>query len=335
MDTPRDATPPTGGGFAPTTPPDVAPPTPVTLRGLPSLDLLRGFVAVGRRMSITVAARDLCLTQSAVSRQVKELEDRLGMKLLVRSFRAVSFTPEGERLFRIADATMHQLQDVIGSLRATGARRPVVLTTSIGVAGLWLLPRLVRFQQTHPGIDLRIAADNRLVDLRVDDIDLAIRYAPAGAVPEDAVLLFEETMAPVASPALGVRRLTTAQELAAVTLLEYDDPSRPFLRWGDRLAALSLDLSDAASVLHFNQYDQVIQAAIDGGGVALGRLNLIRPHLAAGRLQMVESGPPGSAQQYGYWLLRGRAPVRADVRDVADWLESEARRSAIDHAARH
>lgn len=302
--------------------PDAA--APVALRGLPSLDLVRGFVAVGRRMSITLAAHDLCLSQSAVSRQVKELEVRLGMKLLVRSFRAVRFTPEGERLFRTADATLHQLQDVIGSLRATGARRPVVLNASIGVAGLWLLPRLGRFQRAHPGIDLRIAADNRLVDLRADDIDLAIRYAPAGSVPVGAVRLFDEAVAPVASPALGVQRLATARDVAAVTLLEYDDPARPFLRWADRLAALSLDLSDAASVLHFNQYDQVIQAALDGRGVALGRLNLIRPLLAAGRLVLVEAHPPGIPQSHSYWLLRGREPVRADVQDVAAWIEAEA-----------
>ena len=111
---------------------------------LASLDLLRGFVAVGRRMSITLAADDLCLTQSAVSRQVSALEEALGVKLLVRGHRSIAFTPEGERLFRSADSAVQQLQDAIGAIRVAAERRPVTITASIGVTGLWLLPRLAR-----------------------------------------------------------------------------------------------------------------------------------------------------------------------------------------------
>ena len=107
---------------------------------LASLDLVRGFVAVGRRMSITHAADDLCLTQSAVSRQIAALEAHLGVRLFTRGYRAIAFTPEGERLFRSADGAVQQLQDVMGELRAGGEATPVVLSASIGVTGLWLLP---------------------------------------------------------------------------------------------------------------------------------------------------------------------------------------------------
>src|SRR6516164_58483 len=138
----------------------------VTLGQLPSLDLIRGFVAVGRRMSITLAAGDLCLTQSAVSRQVRTLEEILGVKLLVRGHRSVSFTTEGERLFHCADETLKRLQEVIGTIRDGFATRPVAIASSIGVAGLWLLPRLGDFLQRHPNIDVRISANNKLSDLR-------------------------------------------------------------------------------------------------------------------------------------------------------------------------
>ncbi len=90
--------------------------------------LVRGFVAVGRRMSITLAAQDLCLTQSAVSRQVHALEEQLGVKLLVRGYRSIAFTAEGERLFRSADGALQQLQDVMGEVHARDVRRPVMLS---------------------------------------------------------------------------------------------------------------------------------------------------------------------------------------------------------------
>ena len=100
---------------------------------LPSLDLVRGFVAVGRRMSITLAAQDLCVTQSAVSRQIHALEAHLGVALLQRGYRKIAFTPEGERLFRVADAALHGLQDTVASLAAGRERQPVTITMALRV----------------------------------------------------------------------------------------------------------------------------------------------------------------------------------------------------------
>lgn len=298
---------------------------PLPLVQLPSLDLVRGFVAVGRRMSITLAAEDLCLTQSAVSRQVHALESLLGVKLLTRGYRAIAFTPEGERLFRAADAAVGQLQGLLGELRTTGALRPVTLSASIGFTGLWLLPRLARFQQQHPGVDLRVSANNRIADLRNEGIDLAVRYIPPASAPEGARWLFGESMAPVAHPSLGFKALRSAAAVGRLHLLDFDNPQHPWLRWGDWLAAQGWAAAKPRSVLHFNQYDQVIQAALAGQGVALGRLELIRPLLDEGRLVVLATPGDAARTTHGYWLVQAEADAREDVRRVVDWIAGEVR----------
>ena len=293
---------------------------------LASLDLVRGFVAVGRRMSITHAAADLCLTQSAVSRQVAALEEHLGVRLFERSYRAIAFTPAGERLFRSADGAVQQLQDAMGELSAGGAARPVVLDASIGVTGLWLLPRLARFQAAHPAIDLRICASDRVVDLRHDDVDLAIRYARAAPQPELAQRLFGETIVAVAHPSLGTDALKTRRSLERHALLDFDAPRghlRPdWLQWSSWLRQRGWAAARPRAVLRFNQYDQVIHAALAGQGLALGRLPLLQPLLDEGRLVVVD--PARTETDYAYWLLQAEASPRPAVRRVAEWIAEEA-----------
>ena len=298
---------------------------PTPLVRLASLDLIRGFVAVGRRMSITLAAKDLCLTQSALSRQVHALEDLLGIALFKRGYRSISFTPEGERLFRIADTAVQQLQDVFETLNQPQGRLPVTITASIGVTGLWLLPRLNRFQQRHPELDLRVAAIDKNLDLRAEGIDLGIRYCTAAAAPPGAVRLFEEAVVPVAHPSLGLTRLDDNALLHQQVLLEFEGPRRPLLRWADQLAAMGLDDAHPSGMLRFNQYDQVIQAALAGQGIALGRIALIEPLLADGRLVALADGTAGRTTAYGYWLYQADEKPRQDVLDVVEWIRSEAR----------
>lgn len=298
---------------------------PSPLVRLASLDLIRGFVAVGRRMSITLAAEDLCLTQSAVSRQIQALEEALGVKLLNRGHRSLAFTPEGERLFQIADSAVQQLQGVFGTLTNTQERLPVTITASIGVTALWLLPRLGRFQQQYPNIDVRVAANNQLLELRTDGIDLAIRYCAERSAPPGSVRLFGETVTPVAHPTLAVQRLDSPEVIAQHVLLEFDDPRRPWLQWADWLNAMGLEAAKPKGILRFNQYDQVIQAAVAGQGIALGRAALVEPMLVDKRLVALNRGEHDQSSGYAYWLIQADADAREDVRNAANWIESEAR----------
>lgn len=291
----------------------------VSLARLPSLDLVKGFVAVGRRMSITQAADDLFVTQSAMSKQVRALEEHLGVKLFQRNYRSLAFTPEGERLFQAANASLQQLQEAFAS-GATPAKRPVTITASTGVSGLWLLPRLGEFQRSHPGVDVRVAATNAVLDLRAERIDLAIRYCSEVQAPRGALRLFGETIAPVASPALGLRELACAADLGRQVLLEFEDARRHWLQWSDWLARRGWATPQARGVLRFNAYDQAIQAALAGQGIALGRLELLAPMIDDGRLVVLQARAEAARSDYAFWLIQAEAAPRRDVREVADWI---------------
>lgn len=300
----------------------------VPLVRLASLDLIRGFVAVGRRMSITLAAQDLCLTQSAVSRQIGALEETLGLSLFNRGYRSIAFTPEGERLFRTADSAIQQLQEALEALAQGAARQPVTITASIGVAALWLLPRLGALQQRHPEIDLRVAATDKVLDLRAEGVDLAIRYASARSAAPGSIRLFDEEIVPVAHPSLRIARLDAAT-LARHALIEFDGPRRPLLRWADHLATLGLADARPRAVLRFNQYDQVVQAALAGRGLALGRRALVAPMLADGRLAAIGKANMSRASGYAYFLDQADEAPRDDVRAMIEWICAESRATAF------
>jgi DNA-binding transcriptional LysR family regulator len=291
---------------------------------LPPLDLLRTFVAVGRRMSITLAAQDLCIVQSAVSRQIQALETALGCRLFVRAYRSIEFTPEGRHLFRTADPMLEQLGSVIGTLRPPAERPCITITATIGVTALWLLPRLGAFQRGAPDIDVRVAATNRVMDLERDGMDLALRYCPDAAAPHGAVRLFSEILVPVAHPSLGVTAIEEPARLRRHVLIDYDDPSRPWLQWKHWLRGAGHKSGTAGNGrLLFNQYDQVVQAALAGQGVALGRLALVASLLAEGRLAVATRLPPVTTD-HGYWLLERPGASSRALSAVRDWILAEA-----------
>lgn len=289
---------------------------------LPPLDAIRGFVAVARRMSITLAAKDLCLTQSAVSRQIQSLEEHLGTPLLIRKHRAIALTAEGEQLLHLASPWLDRLSEFSESLRQGSHMRPVTITALISVAALWILPRLGAFQDSHPNIDVRVSANNRVINLKQESFDLAIRYARAGEVPVGAIRLFGEKVLPVASPKVAARAFKSPDALLGEVLLEFDEMARPWLQWSDWLTATGLPHAKPKAYLHLNQYDQVIQAAIEGHGVALGRVALVLPMLKDGRLVALADNGFGNSD-YAYWLIDESPSPRSEVQEFRNWIIKE------------
>jgi DNA-binding transcriptional LysR family regulator len=294
----------------------------VPLLRLASLDLLRGFVAVGRRLSITEAAKDLCLSQSAISRQVQGLEEALGVRLFQRGHRSLSFTAEGERLFAVADAALLDLQRVWGELSSPRQHAPVSVLSCIGFASLWLLPRLGQFQAEHPGIDVRLAAHGQPREADAGPIDLTIRYCTEQEAPSGAQRLFDDLILPVAHPSLLQGSATIAELIAANTLLEFDNPRYSWLQWADFLTTQTPS-PRPRGMLHFNQYSQVIQAALAGQGIALGRLALVEPMLREGKLVSLVPAESVRHSAYAYWLLAA-ADARQPAQILAEWIRQQA-----------
>src|SRR5215831_6648305 len=144
-------------------------------KDLPSLDLLKGFEAAARNLSFTKAAHELFVTQSAISRQVKALEEQLGVQLFRRRHRELLLTDAGQALYKAAGEVLRVLQETAAKLSGRGGGM-LTVTTTISFASLWLVPRLARFRAQHPEIDVRIAATNDIMDMDRDGIDVAIRY---------------------------------------------------------------------------------------------------------------------------------------------------------------
>jgi DNA-binding transcriptional LysR family regulator len=295
---------------------------------LPPLAQLEAFEAAARHLSFTRAGDELALTQSAVSRQISALEAHYGLPLFRRLHRALRLTDEGQRLLQVVGDVLARLHEVGGELKRDQRAKTVVVTTTPGFAGLWLIPRLAGFTASRPDVDVRISAAYALVSLNREGFDLAIRYQAEERAGEGAELLFGEVVMPVCSPRVlrdRSRPLKTPEDLRHHVLLHLDSgPGADMQDWPIWLRAMKLDDIKPASVIHFSQFDQLINAAIDGQGIALGRSPLLDKHLLDRKL--VAPFKRAMASPRSYYLERsagaGRKP---EVQDFAAWVLAQAR----------
>jgi LysR family glycine cleavage system transcriptional activator len=296
---------------------------------LPALDLLVGFESAARHLSFTKAGEELFLTQSAVSRQIKELEDQLGVVLFVRRHRALGLTEAGQQFYASAAQVLSTMRSATERLRAqSGRRRPLSVTTTHSFAALWLIPRLAGFTRDHPGIDVRITAETRVQDLERDGLDIAIRHGPPSLAGPNAVRLMGERVFPVASPKLLKKiPLEKPADLSRHVLLQYDDPDgrHPWLHWKTWLEVERIADLRPAGTLSFSGYEQIIPAAVACHGVALGRSPLVKDLIASGELVAPFKSTADPARAY-FAIVSGAAEGRPEVGDFVTWLKAEAAR---------
>jgi LysR family transcriptional regulator, glycine cleavage system transcriptional activator len=294
---------------------------------MPALDLLVGFESAARHLSFTKAGEELYLTQSAVSRQIKELEDQLGVPLFQRRHRALSLTDAGQQFYAVAAQVITTMRAATERLRAqAGKRRPLSVTTTNSFASLWLIPRLAGFTREHPGVDVRITAETRVQDLDRDGLDIALRHGPASLAGPNAVRLFGERVFPVCSPKLLKKLpLKKPDDLKNHVLLQYHDPDvrHPWLHWRTWLEVAGVAGLRPAGTLSFSGYEQIIPAAVAGHGVALGRSPLVKDLIDARELVAPFKSMADPARAY-FVIVSKTAAERPEVRDFVDWLKSEA-----------
>ena len=295
---------------------------------LPPLDLIQGFEAAARNLSFTKAAEELLITQSAVSRQIRALEDHLGVTLFERRPRTLTLTEHGRTLQRAAAELLERLQQVTDGLKAERSAPQLTVTTTNGFASLWLIPRLRGFTTRHPSVDVRISATYQMLNLERSLVDVAVRYCRQDKAPPDAIRLFGEDLFPVCSPTLlknSGRPLKSIEDFRHHTLLFMDEPgaSDTWLEWGTWLAAHGHpDLKPGAS-LHFGTYEQIIGAAVSGQGIGMGIGRLIGNLMQSG--QLVAPFGMSVAGPHGYYIIRSAATgTRPHVQAFVDWLIEEA-----------
>jgi LysR family glycine cleavage system transcriptional activator len=252
---------------------------------LPSLNGLRAFEAAARHLSFTLAASELNVTQTAISHQIRRLEEELGIRLFVRQNRALALTPEARDYLPGVRAAFNDLRLATDRLLRKDDDKVLTVSTLASLAAKWLLPRLTDFQEQHPGIDVRITTSANLVDFQRDNVDAAIRYGRGQWPGLRADWLMADELFPVCSPSLlrGDKPLRQPEHLRGYPLLHTSNANSDDWRLWLTAAGLPADIAQQPGIT-FDMIFMTIQAAIDGIGVAMGRTSYVQDDIAKGRL---------------------------------------------------
>lgn len=294
---------------------------------MPPFLSLRVFEAAARSGSFARAADELGISAGAVSQHIRAIEEFAGQPLFRRLGRGVELTQAGQAAFAHASAALEEMLHAGRAMRAAMRGRRISLSTAPSFASKWLIPRLSKFQELYPDVEVRLSADMTLTDFSGSDMDIAIRYGPGGYEGLYSERLMTESVIVVCSPRLleAHGELKTPADLTSVPLIHDDsperDPSCP--SWAMWFAARNLRRADAERGLRFNQSSLAIEAAVGGKGVALAKRQLALRDIADGHLvaPLREADAPVN---FAYWLVwpRGRRFEPAQTAFL-EWLRGQ------------
>lgn len=296
-------------------------------RRLPPLTALVVFEAAARLQSFTLAAQEMSITQAAVSRQIRQLEENLGNPLFIRNHRNVALTIAGQQLFEAVDESLERIAQASTEIRGD-ASDAITIAATVCMATYWLMPRLDAFQREYPNVALRLFAFDREIDLRAENVDMAITCGSEGQRHGVRLShLMDEELVPLCSPAyLQGRSLEAPQDLLGERLLNLDREHWRGFNWAVADWAAWFDQMQVRGPLPparlaFNNHAQQILACLEGRGIALGSAHMLVDLLDDGRL--VQALPQRYATRRGYYLAVNEHSVRPQaVAQLQDWLLS-------------
>jgi putative choline sulfate-utilization transcription factor len=293
-----------------------------------SLDSLRVFESAARQLSFTAAARELGSSQPAISQQIKRLEQQLATRLFDRVYRGIALTEAGELLLRYVQDGLHSLDAGLAAVTARQQHEVLQVATDFAFAAYWLMPRLQRFHQLYPEVDVSLITSERDHGALPAEIDVAINFGDGRFKHAEAQLLFREEVFPVCSPQLLKGRVLplAPTALAELPLLHL----RPEIRsrwfdWNGLFRAFAIAETPSPGMLRFDNYTLLIQAAIAGQGVAIGWRHLVDELLAQELLCRVCAGEVRS--DFGYYVVLPERKRRQRLtQQFVDWLKLELAR---------
>ena len=302
---------------------------PDHVRRLPPLQTLRAFEAAARLGSFTLAARELSLTQGAVSRQIKNLEQRLGVALFVRRDRGVVLTPSGLRYRQAVTEALDGIARATAEVGVGEAGGPITLGATSALASLWLLPRLTTFRRHEPALDIRVLVSDRDFARDAADVDLVIEYSRSRRDGDGVHRLFDEEVFPVCSPdyLAGRKPPRRPAGLLKETLLDLEDDHPDWLGWPEWFRIAGVADARFRRPVRINSYPMLLQAAVAGQGIALGWLDFVDSYLAAGTLVAVMRRPRVGPGHF-YLVLTHPVPDDTPIARLRDWLVGSARDNA-------
>lgn len=292
------------------------------IKPLPPMNSLIVFEAAARHLSFTKAADELTVTQGAISRQIRQLEEYLGKELFIRSNRNISLTPTGLQYYQTIYSSLLNVAQATAEIKKWQGEHQITVATTNAMAALWLLPKVASFQQNNEGVDLRILTTENILDLHKMDFDLALFYCRTPPERMNVTTLFPEEVFPVCSPSYLAQfnADSNPEDIFGKALLYLDDSQKDWITWAEWFEAVNYPVVKPKNRVNINNYPMLLQAAINGQGVALAWGSLIDDYLQSGTL--VRPVETVLRTQANFCMLEpsDRGMIPSSVKHFRNWL---------------